>query len=121
MSYYNDQPQGSYGQNQAQISGGPPQVPYPWVAEWNDRDSCWIYINRENGERTFQHPQPSYGGSDNYGERCYEQGYGGQGRGDYYEQEPEKKDHSVRNTVTGAAAGLFGGVLLMHEGEKVGE
>lgn len=112
MSYYNDQPQ-SYG--------GPPQVPYPWVAEWDERDRRWIFINRENGERTFQHPQPSYsGGGGGYGERSYDQGYGGQERREYYEQQPEKKDHHVRNTVLGAAAGVLGGALLMHEGEKVG-
>ena len=113
MSYYNEQPQ-SYG--------GPPQVPYPWVAEWDERDRRWIFINRENGERTFQHPQPSYGsGGGSYGERSYDQGYGQQERREYYEQEPEKKDHHTRNTVMGAAAGLLGGAFLMHEGEKVGE
>lgn len=121
MSYYNDQSQELYGQNQGQFNRDPPQVPYPWVSEWDDRDGRWLYINRENGERTFEHPQPSYGGGGNYGERGYEQGYGGQERGDYYEQQPEKKDHHIRNTVMGAAGGLLGGALLMHEGEKVGE
>lgn len=126
MSYYNEESRGYYGQNQPQSSSGPPQVPYPWVAEWDERDGRWIYINRDNGERTFQHPQPSYGGGGGYGERSYEQGYGGQGYGgqeqrEYYEQQPEKKDHTVRNTVLGAAAGVLGGALLMHEGEKVGE
>jgi hypothetical protein len=95
-------------------------VPYPWVAEWDDRDGRYFYINRENGERTFQHPQPSYGG-DGYGERSYNQSSGGQEQRGYDEPEPEKKDHHVRNTFLGAAAGLLGGALLMHEGEKVGE
>src|ERR1700761_1576784 len=120
MSYYNDEPRGSYGQNQPQSYGGPPQVPYPWVAEWDERDRRWIFINRENGERTFEHPQPSYRG-DGYGERGYEQGYGRQEQRGYYEQQPEKQDHHVRNTVLGAAAGVIGGAFLMHEGEKVGE
>ena len=120
MAYYNDQSQGYYGQSQLQSYGGPPQVPYPWAAEWDERDRCWIYINRENGERTFQHPQPSYGGG-GYGERSFGQGYGGQEQRGYYEQQPEKKDHHTRNTVLGAAGGLLGGALLMHEGEKVGK
>src|SRR6202012_3928589 len=114
MSYYNDEPRGSYGQNQPQSYGGPPQVPYPWVAEWDERDRRWIFINRENGERTFEHPQPSYRG-DGYGERGYEQGYGrqeqreygGQEQRGYYEQQPPKPDHHVRNTVLGAAAGVI--------------
>ncbi|KIW70009.1 hypothetical protein, variant [Phialophora macrospora] len=118
MSYYNDQSQGYSGQNQPQAYGRPPQVPYPWVAEWDDRDSRWFYINRENGERTFQQPQPSYGGG-GYDERSYNQGSRGQEQRDYDEPQPEKKDHPVRNAFLGAAAGLLGGALLMHEGEKV--
>ena len=129
MSYYNNQPQG-YNQNQYQSSGGPPQVPYPWVAEWDQRDDRWIFINRENGERTFQHSQPSYGGGGGggYGERNYDQGYNqgyNQGYGGQeqrrYEQQPEKKDHHVRNEVLAGAAGLAGGAFLMHEGGKIGD
>ncbi|OQV10456.1 WW domain-containing protein isoform 2 [Cladophialophora immunda] len=126
MSYYNDQPQGSYGRdpyNQPPSYGGPPQVPHPWVAEWDERDGRWFFVNRETGERTFQHPQPSYGGGGGgYEERGYGSGYGGQEqRGGGYEQEPQKKSHTGRNVALGAAAGLLGGALLMHEGEKVEE
>ena len=134
MSYYNERPQGYQASSQgyqspsqgyqstSQSYQAQPQVPYPWVAEWDDRDRRWIFINRENGERTFQHPQPSYsGGGGGYGERSYNQDYGGEERRGYDEQQPEKKDHHVRNTVMGAAAGVLGGALLMHEGEKVGE
>ena len=122
MSYYNDQSQGNYGQNEPRSYGGKPEVPYPWIAEWDDRDGRWIFINRENGERTFQHPQSSYGGGSytGYGERSYDQGYGGQEQRGDYEEQPPKKDHGVRNTILGAGAGLIGGAFVMHEGEKVG-
>ncbi|KIX92694.1 uncharacterized protein Z520_11546 [Fonsecaea multimorphosa CBS 102226] len=121
MSYYNDQPQGSYGRdpyNQPPSYSGPPQVPHPWVAEWDERDGRWFFVNRETGERTFQHPQQSYGGG-GYDERGFGGGYGGQEQRGYGEQEPQHKSHTGRNVALGAAAGLLGGALLMHEGEKV--
>jgi len=124
MSYYNDQPQG-YGQNQPQSYGGRPEVPNPWVAEWDDRDGRWIFINRENGERTFQHPQQSYGGGGGgygergYGERGYDQGYGREEQREQYYQEPPKKDHHVRNTALAAVAGVAGGALLWDEKDKI--
>ncbi|KIW88473.1 uncharacterized protein Z519_11042 [Cladophialophora bantiana CBS 173.52] len=121
MSYYNDRPQDSYSRDpydQPQSYGGRPQVPYPWEAEWDERDGRWFFVNRETGERTFQHPQPSYGGC-GYDESGSGQGYGGADDRRRYEQESEKKSHTGRNIALGAAAGLLGGALLMHEGEKV--
>ncbi|EXJ66698.1 uncharacterized protein A1O5_10369 [Cladophialophora psammophila CBS 110553] len=121
MSYYNDRPQDSYGRDpydEPQSYGGRPQVPYPWEAEWDERDGRWFFVNRETGERTFQHPQPSYGGR-SYDERGSRQGYREEDDRGRYEQEPEKRSHTGRNIALGAAAGLLGGALLMHEGEKV--
>lgn len=106
-------------QSQRQAYNGPPQVPPPWLAEWDARDNRWFYINRETGERTFDYPQQAYGGS-NYGSG-YSQDYGGQAQREYYDQEPPKKSHTGRNVALGAAAGLVGGALLMHEGQKVGK
>lgn len=100
QGYYPQQQQ--YGQSQSY--NGRPQVPAPWVAEWDSRDNRWLYVNRETGERTFEYPQT----------RGYDQG-------NYYQEEPAKKSHTGRNVALGAAAGLAGGALLMHEGEKVGK
>ncbi|KEF57024.1 uncharacterized protein A1O9_07214 [Exophiala aquamarina CBS 119918] len=100
QGYYSQQQQ--YGPSQS--SDRPPEVPVPWVAEWDSRDNRWLYVNRETGERTFEHPQA--------------QGYG---QGDYYPEGPPKQSHTGRNVALGVVAGLAGGALLMHEGEKVEE
>lgn len=143
MSFFNRHPnqdQGPYQNqyNQPQSYNGPPQVPYPWVAEWDARDNRWLFVNRETGQRTFDHPQQSYGGGGGggnypggggnypggYGQgpnQGYGQEYGGQAQRGYYEQqEPKRQSHTGRNIALGAAAGVLGGALLMHEGEKVG-
>jgi hypothetical protein len=109
--YYPQQQQ--YGQSQAY--NGPPQVPPPWVAEWDSRDNRWLYVNRETGERTFEFPQ-TRGYDANPG-----RDYRGYGQGNAYQQEPAKTSHTGRNVALGAAAGVVGGALLMHEGEKIGK
>jgi len=126
--------QGGYGYNEGP-PGPPPRVPEPWVAEWDARDRRWIYINRMNGERTFEFPRsygPPGGGAYNAGYgQGYGQGYGrgenqgyGQGmaQGEEIEREKERREHHSHGMAygaMGAAAGLAGGALLMHEGEKV--
>lgn len=107
----NEGPPGYYPQSQqygaSQTYNGPPPVSPPWVAEWDSRDNRWLYVNRETRERTFEYPQ--------------NQGYRGQAQGEFYEQEPAKQSHTGRNVALGAAAGLAGGALAMHEGEKIGK
>ena len=134
-----------------------PPLPPPWYSEWDAQDRRPIFINPQTGERTFEHPMPSYMPSGGYGqggypppggydrrEQEYERGggyqqggYGGQpaGYGSYgqqqmggygggYEQEKHEKKsggHGLAYGAMGAVAGLAGGALLMHEGEKVGE
>lgn len=51
QSSYGGQPQQNYG------GGGQPQVPYPWVARWDDRENRYIYINEQTGERSWEVPQ----------------------------------------------------------------
>jgi hypothetical protein len=97
--------------SQSYNNDSPPQVPPPWIAEWDNRDNRWIYINRQTGQRTFEHPQQSYGGG-GYGQQ---QQYGG----GYGQEQPQKKDHHGRNMALMGVAGLAGGALLMHEGENV--
>jgi len=136
------QSEGGFGQQQQgygqQSNGGRPQPPSPWIAEWDQYENRWIYVNQETGQRTHEFPQQQGGG---YDSRGYGQGqsgypqqapqYGQQGtygqpgyaqQGGQYGGEPpqEEKSHSGRNVALGAVAGLAGGALLMHEGEKVG-
>jgi len=140
-----NQNQGGYvGQQQfyqQQSNSGRPQPPAPWIAEWDQDEDRWMYLNRETGQRTHQFPQ-QYGGG--YGDRGYgqqgppgypqqqpqygqggtygSQGYGEQG-GQYGQQPPQeqhKQSHNGRNVALGAVAGLAGGALLMHEGHEVG-
>jgi len=114
QGYYGQQQQG-YGQ-QSCDNQGPPQVPPPWVAEWDAPDNRWIYINRQTGERTFNHPgqhgQQSYGGGYGNDQQQYSGGGG-------YQQARPAANHSGRNAALAGVAGLAGGALLMHEGEKV--
>lgn len=127
-------------QGQAQQSG-PPAVPPPWVARWDEQDRRWLYINEQTGERTFQHPQPAYPPQGQYPSHQYPpQGqYPSQGQypppqsqypgqGQYPSQgrptasappAAAKPNHGLAYGAVGVAAGLVGGALLMHEGEKI--
>jgi hypothetical protein len=118
---YGGQQQGYGGQQQQGYGGqgygsgqGTPQVPPPWRAVWDDRENRWLFINEQNGERTFNHPGQAGG-------------YQGPPQGQYggYEQQQQqpqqKKNHNVAYGAMGAAAGLAGGALLMHEGHEVKE
>ena len=124
---YGGQQQGYGGPQQSYNSGpqGTPQVPPPWRAVWDDRDNRWLFINDQNGERTFEHPGRTGGYGGGYGS-SYNQGppqgqYGG------YEQQQQQPQHQKKNHnglaygAMGAAAGLAGGALLMHEGHEVKE
>jgi len=94
-----------------------------------------MYVNRETGQRTHEFPQGGYGqesrgygGGMQGGYGGMQQGYGQQGgyggqqgySGQQSYQEPVRQSHSGRNMALGAVAGVAGGALLMHEGEKVG-
>jgi len=124
----------NYGQNYSNPQqGGPPQVHPPWRAVWDDRDNRWLYINEQNGERTFEHPghgnyNNNYGSNNNYNN--YNNNNSGypppqqQQQQQFYPEEEhraEKKHggHGLAYGAMGAAAGLAGGALLMHEGEEV--
>lgn len=112
-------PQGGYGGQQGGYNDGRPHPPEPWIAEWDQRENRWVFINRQTGQRTHEFPQ---GGYENrgYGQQGYQQG--GYGQGGYEQPPPQQKvDHSARNTALGVGAGLLGGAVLMHEGHKVGK
>lgn len=125
-SSYQQQP--SYGSAPPQ----PPPVQPPWVARWDNEAGRWIFINEQTGARTFEHPGNSYQEAGYYqGGPPPQQGYGGgyggggYGGGERVEYVEEEKKSSGGNGLMygaiGAAAGLAGGALLMHEGEKVGK
>lgn len=118
---HSDQPSG-YGS----LSSPPPpsggDLPYPWIARWDDQSQRYYYVNEQTGETTWEHPGSSYGGG-GYGGGGYGGGYGGGGGyGEYpQEQQEPKKDHNMVYGVGGVALGLAGGALAMHEGEKIRE
>lgn len=121
---YSDQPSG-YGSP----SGPPPpsggDLPYPWIARWDDQSQRYYYVNEQTGETTWEHPGGLYGGG-GYGSGGGGYGGGGYGGGGYGEypqeqQQEPKKDHSMMYGLGGAALGLAGGALAMHEGEKIRE
>jgi hypothetical protein len=126
------QQQGNYGQQQnyggQQANYGQqqqPQVPYPWVARWDDRENRYIYINEQTGERSFSPPGQGYGGGNeqrgNYGnqqDQYSNQGYGNQ-QSQYGGEEKKGHGNAAAWGVGGAAVGLGAGALLMHEGEDM--
>jgi len=108
---------------------GPPQPPPPWVAEWDGQDNRWFFLNQQTGERSLNMPQAQggYGGGQQGGYGGQQGGYGGQqggygggGQQGYAAPQEPPKSHTGRNVGIAAVAGLAGGALLMHEGEKVG-
>ncbi|ODM19966.1 hypothetical protein SI65_04952 [Aspergillus cristatus] len=127
---------GGYGGGDSGYSSGPPppqDLPYPWVARYDPNSGRQYYVNEQTGETSWEHPGSrggggyggEYGGGYGGGSGGYGGGSGGYGGGGYGEgsgyapQEHEKKDHSMLYGVGGAALGLAGGALAMHEGEKI--
>ncbi|KAG9997913.1 hypothetical protein KCU78_g16706, partial [Aureobasidium melanogenum] len=118
---YGGQQQGYGGQQGYGAGQGTPQVPPPWRAVWDDRENRWLFINEQNGERTFEHPGRTGGYGGGYGS-SYNQGPPQSQYGGYAQQQPQqKKNHNLAYGAMGAAAGLAGGALLMHEGHEVKE
>lgn len=136
QQYGQQQQQQQYGQQQQQ---GQPQPPRPWRAEWDGQIQRWIYLNQETGQRSHEFPQSQYGGGQ-YGPG-YGQQYDEQQQQPQYNQGPpqgqygnQSSDYSAPASAPpakkqgmgyggialAAGAGLAGGALLMHEGEKVG-
>lgn len=152
-SHSEQQPPQDYGYSSNPDYAPPPpppsggqDLPYPWVARWDDREGRYYYVNQETGESSWTHPaasgapygggsayagqpygeqppygQPSYGqhayGEPPYGQPAY--GYGGEAPRQEYYGEPPKKDHSMAYGAAGAAAGMLGGAVLAHEGDKI--
>ncbi|KAH0098354.1 hypothetical protein KCU66_g15707, partial [Aureobasidium melanogenum] len=92
---YGGQQQGYGGQQGYGAGQGTPQVPPPWRAVWDDRENRWLFINEQNGERTFEHPGRTGGYGGGYGS-SYNQGppqgqYGGYGQ----QQPQQKKNHNL--------------------------
>jgi len=117
MSFLNKLVEGITHQSQSQQQSGPPQPPHPWRAEWDGQAQRWVYINQENGQRSHEFPQSQYGGGQ-YGPG-YGQQYSGQQQTQYNQGPPKKSGMGYGGMALAAGAGLAGGALLMHEGEKV--
>lgn len=110
----------------------PPQVPYPWRAVWEAQAGRYLFINEQTGQRTFDFPQQyapqsQYAGGRGYGQEQGGYGYGqeyprqgaGYGQGSYEPNAQPKSNHHYGEMALAGAAGLAGGAILMHEGEKV--
>lgn len=122
-----------YGSSSAPPAYEGPPLPPPWIARWESEYQRWIYINEQTGERTWERPSYGYGAPppQQYGGYGGQQPYGGsygppqEYRSESYQQEyvseEPKRDHSWAYGAAGAAAGLVGGAILMHEGEKIHE
>lgn len=123
---FNQNIAGNFGSQQSRQGQGQqgPLLPPPWVSRWDETKQHWLYINEHTGERTFQHPQPGYGppqsgyGSQQPGYGSQQPGYSSQARYPAQEQ-PKSSNHNLAYGAAGVAAGLVGGALLMHEGEKL--
>ncbi|KZT23595.1 hypothetical protein NEOLEDRAFT_1136398 [Neolentinus lepideus HHB14362 ss-1] len=106
-------------------AGGPPQVPRPWVARWDEPARRWIYINEATGERTFEYPgRGEYYQSGPPPQQYYDGGREQYGAGERYYEQPARSSGGGRHSglmygAVGAAAGLAGGALLDHEAHKV--
>lgn len=136
-SGYPPQQQGYPPQQQGyppqQQSPQPPPVSYPWHAEWDGRENRWVFVNQQNGERTFNYPGPGY--AQQQGDYGAPQGGYGYGQGGYNNQgaanqsaydptrgsEEKKSGGNGWKYAAAGAAGLAGGALLMHEGDKIGK
>ena len=119
-----------------QHSQQPPPVSPPWYAEWDQRENRWIFVNQQNGERTYQYPGPGYAQQQgNYGAPPPQGGYGyGQdgysNQGAYQQsaydptrsgqQQEEKSGGNGWKYAAAGVAGVAGGALLMHESDKIG-
>ncbi|KAK0277735.1 hypothetical protein LTR35_009571 [Friedmanniomyces endolithicus] len=94
----------------------PPQVPYPWRPEWDARERRYIFVNEQNGERTWDYPGGYGGGGYERREEVIteeQRGYGEQ-------QRRQGGGHSgLMYGAMGAAAGLAGGAFLMHESGNI--
>lgn len=118
---YQDQPYNSNNNNNQR-----PNPPEPWFAEWDSQQSTWVYINKQNGQRSHQFPQSGgyndsrAGGYPQQGGYGQPSGYGQQGGYGAPPPQQQKQSHAGRNTAIAAVGGLAAGALLMHEGHKVG-
>ncbi|KAH9876603.1 hypothetical protein J1614_003734 [Plenodomus biglobosus] len=137
-----------YGNSQQQYGGGqqeyggppqhssqsPPPVSLPWIAEWDGRDSRWLFVNQQTGERTFTYPGPGYAqqqgnyGSPQNGYGNNSSGYSNQGAYGQQSYNPTDSGHQQDQKENGGngwkyaaagVAGVAGGALLMHEGENI--
>lgn len=95
--------------------GPPPSVPRPWIAEWDEREGRYFYINQETGQRSWELP---YGGGGAPGGGYYEEQRGYE-QTSYVQQEQPRSNHNFAYGAAGVAAGLVGGAVLMHEGEEI--
>lgn len=116
---HSEQPSQSYGGGDSGYSSAPPpgDLPYPWVSRYDPNSGRTYYVNEQTGETSWEHPGSSGGGGGGGG---YGGGYG-ESSGYAPQEQEQKKDHSMLYGVGGAALGLAGGALAMHEGEKIRE
>ena len=115
----------SYGNN-SYGPPAPPQVPYPWRAQWDDRERRYCFVHEQTGEQIWEYDEVirrTQGGgySEQQSSTYYDEqrGYGGGGYQTEESQRQSSGGHGMAYGALGAAAGLAGGAALMYEGEKI--
>ncbi|OKL63726.1 hypothetical protein UA08_00356 [Talaromyces atroroseus] len=96
-------------------AGGPPSVPGPWVAQWAEQESTWIYINEETGERSWE--APLAGGPGGYQQETFQQNTYVE---ETYQQDTYEQDTYRQDTYEQQNEG-FAESAAAWTGEKVGE
>lgn len=112
---YNNQPYNNNNSNNQR-----PNPPEPWYTEWDSSASTWVFINKQNGQRTHQFPRGG-GYNETVTQTTSYQQQGGYGAPPPQQRQEQKQSHAGRNTALAAVGGLVAGGLLMHEGHKVGK
>jgi hypothetical protein len=74
-----------------------PALPPPWLAEWDQRDQRWLFVNPQTGQRTFEHPHPTYQPQGGYGGGYPQQG-GYPPQGGYGAGYPPQQSATVADT-----------------------
>ena len=109
----------NYSNDDATLSP-PSQVPYPWRAQWDDRERRYSFVHEQTGEQIWDYDEVMRRTDGGEQSNAYNDQYE---PGSVYHDEQavdqSGNNHGLAYGALGAAAGLAGGAALMYEGEKL--